>query len=206
MKDVAAGVARFLPTARRSIHYCQLQFPRLDPDEIESVVMFALYQCVVRYDPARGSFRALFQPRALGAVRDAARRGDVLTRPDREHLRDGEALRADGTPIVKPLLLSLDDEGEGVGSPESDARGYHEIYGADDPALDGDGLTVTALVAGLEPRDRLVIFLRYYGDVSYEEIGELLGVSQTRVLQVATRAVARMRTAARSGGRSTLAA
>jgi RNA polymerase sigma-70 factor, ECF subfamily len=36
---------------------------------------------------------------------------------------------------------------------------------------------LAAAIRRLPPRRRLIVFLRYYGDLSYQQIGELIGVS-----------------------------
>jgi RNA polymerase sigma factor (sigma-70 family) len=47
----------------------------------------------------------------------------------------------------------------------------------DESALDGDeDATLRRHVAALPERQRLVLFLRYYADLSYGEIGEVLGL------------------------------
>ena len=42
-------------------------------------------------------------------------------------------------------------------------------------------LTLAAAVRGLPPQRRLAIFLRYFADLSYADIGEVLGVSEGTV-------------------------
>jgi RNA polymerase sigma factor (sigma-70 family) len=36
---------------------------------------------------------------------------------------------------------------------------------------------LAAAIRRLPPRRRLIVFLRYYGDLSYQQIGELIGIS-----------------------------
>jgi RNA polymerase sigma-70 factor (ECF subfamily) len=40
---------------------------------------------------------------------------------------------------------------------------------------------LAAAIRGLPPRRRLIVFLRYFGDLSYQQIGELLGVNEGTV-------------------------
>lgn len=55
---------------------------------------------------------------------------------------------------------------------------------------------VTALVAQLTPRQRAVLFLRYYEDWSEEQIAAALGVSGGTVKSLASRGLAVLRTSA----------
>jgi RNA polymerase sigma-70 factor (ECF subfamily) len=47
---------------------------------------------------------------------------------------------------------------------------------------------LAAAIRRLSPRRRLIVFLRYFGDLSYQQIGELLGVSEGTVGAVLTQA------------------
>jgi RNA polymerase sigma-70 factor (sigma-E family) len=55
---------------------------------------------------------------------------------------------------------------------------------------------VSALVVGLTPRQRAVLFLRYYEDWSEEQIAAALGVSAGTVKSLASRGLATLRAAA----------
>ncbi len=51
---------------------------------------------------------------------------------------------------------------------------------------------------GLGERDRMVVTLSYYEDMSLRQIGELLHITESRVSQIRTRALQRLRTAMRA--------
>lgn len=55
---------------------------------------------------------------------------------------------------------------------------------------------LAALVAGLAPRARTVLVLRYYEDLDDAAIAELMGVSESSVRATASRALASLRGAA----------
>ncbi|HUK63053.1 MAG TPA: FliA/WhiG family RNA polymerase sigma factor [Dongiaceae bacterium] len=64
-------------------------------------------------------------------------------------------------------------------------------------ALD-EARTLAALhdgIAGLSERDRLVLTLSFYEDLSLREIGEVLHITESRVSQIRTRALQRLRDA-----------
>jgi RNA polymerase sigma factor for flagellar operon FliA len=59
---------------------------------------------------------------------------------------------------------------------------------------------------GLNERDRLVISLYYYEELTLREISEVLGVTESRVCQLHVRAISRLRTNLRAVGLSSAAA
>ena len=48
-------------------------------------------------------------------------------------------------------------------------------------------------IAGLPEKERLVISLYYYEDLNLKEIGQVLGVTESRVCQIHTKAVLQLR-------------
>ena len=65
--------------------------------------------------------------------------------------------------------------------------------GQEAAAYDGDREAVWQFVQGLPPRQRAVIVLRYYEDLSEAEIASLLGISAGTVKSQASRALAALR-------------
>jgi len=60
-----------------------------------------------------------------------------------------------------------------------------------------------ALFASLPERERLVIALYYYENLTLREIGEVLGVTESRVSQLHTKAVLRLKARLSGGARAT---
>lgn len=65
--------------------------------------------------------------------------------------------------------------------------------GAMSPEHDGERDAVWAFVSGLPPRQRAVIVLRYYEDLTEAETADLLGISRGTVKSQAHRALAALR-------------
>jgi hypothetical protein len=65
--------------------------PRADRAEVHSQVLVAVWQACERFEPDRwATWPALLRTRVAGARADAARRDDLLTRGDRQALREAE--------------------------------------------------------------------------------------------------------------------
>jgi RNA polymerase sigma-B factor len=55
-------------------------------------------------------------------------------------------------------------------------------------------LTLAPLIKGLSERDRLLVQLRYGDELTQREIGDRLGLTQTHVSRLLTRALEQLRT------------
>jgi RNA polymerase sigma-70 factor (sigma-E family) len=68
-----------------------------------------------------------------------------------------------------------------------------EVAAPDPTAARDDRLTVWRHLRGLPPRQRVVLVLRYYEDLSEAEIADTLGISRGAVKSAASRALQRLR-------------
>jgi RNA polymerase sigma factor for flagellar operon FliA len=59
---------------------------------------------------------------------------------------------------------------------------------------------LAGLIAQLPERERLVVTLYYYEELTFREIGEVLGITESRVLQLHMKAILRLKTDIASGG------
>jgi len=148
---------------------------------------------------------------ASRSTRRLGREADVCARALDQKLgrsaTDREVARAMGLAVVDyhrlmdrirgSVLLSLDETRE---NEEGDTLGLAEIL--EDPAAP-DALAgleeeetkhlLRATLNRLPEQERLVVALYYYEQMTLREIGEALGISESRVSQVHTRAVERLR-------------
>src|SRR5204862_1470300 len=83
----------------------------------------------------------------------------------------------DNSPLPAALVPS---------EPTAPDRAYEELEVRD---------RVRAAIASLPPRERKVIGLYYYGEVTMKQIGAAIGVNESRVSQLHARAIRRLRTA-----------
>jgi RNA polymerase sigma factor for flagellar operon FliA len=95
-------------------------------------------------------------------------------------------------------LLSLDDQNNLLGQLDSDQ--VLEALGREDneDPLTQLGLAelrrqVAAAIEGLPEKEKLVVSLYYYDELTMREIGEVLGYTESRISQMHTKAILRLR-------------
>lgn len=197
--------------------------PSVEIDDVIQSGMMGLLDAARRYQVSEGAqFETYAVQRIRGAMLDGLRQCDWLPRGVRRSLRGVEKMisrleqqngRAPSeTELAKALDMSLPEYQRLL----QDARGYqivsYEDFSSDDDdsfldryAVDheADPLHVLedrglreALVEGIEglpEREKLVMGLYYEQELNLREIGEVLGVSESRVCQIHTQAIARLR-------------
>ncbi|NGZ84378.1 RNA polymerase sigma factor FliA [Duganella aceris] len=165
--------------------------------------------------------------RIRGAMLDELRNSDWLPRSMRQNMRKIETAMATlqqrlGHPpteseVAKMLKLSLADYQEMLADGGGHQLVYYEDfhdddgndsfldrYAADDDAdplrslLDGDfRQAVIDAIDQLPPREKILMGLYYEEELNLKEIGAVMGVSESRVSQLHTQAVARLRASLR---------
>ena len=161
--------------------------------------------------------------RIRGAMLDELRNSDWMPRSTRQNMRKVEAAMealnqrlgrpASESEIAKSLKLSLADYQEMLG----DGGGHQLLYYEDfhDPdgndsfldrhCVDEDSDPLRSLldtdfrqsvidaIDALPPREKMLMCLYYEEELNLKEIGAVMGVSESRVSQLHTQAVARLR-------------
>jgi RNA polymerase sigma factor FliA len=210
-------IAEHIDMARRIALKAARRLPeRLSHDDIIAAAMVGLTEAADRFNPTRGEpFVAFAEKRIRGAVLDELRRGDLLPRRARTTANRMGRVIAD---LEQKLGRSPEDEEVAVAmgvSVETFRDELSELTHVSVVELDGqenggrieDGAPspasraeraeiVTRLRAALDEipeRDALVLSLYYVEDFNYVEIGQVLGVSESRVCQLHSRALARLR-------------
>ncbi|MYM23993.1 FliA/WhiG family RNA polymerase sigma factor [Duganella sp. FT135W] len=165
--------------------------------------------------------------RIRGAMLDELRNSDWLPRSLRQNMRKVEAAMSTlqqrlGRPpseseVAKSLKLSLADYQEMLGDGGGHQLVYYEDfhdedgndsfldrYASDDDAdplrslLDGDfRQAVIDAINALPEREKMLMGLYYEEELNLKEIGAVMGVSESRVSQLHTQAVARLRASLR---------
>jgi len=192
---------------------------RVERDDLYGWGMIGLVIAADSWDSTRGlKFSTYAFPKIRGAILDELRRLDFLPRGRREKLRDLERVVADleqasGTPpspeeIADRLGVQLEDIDEILHSAKvagcvsledgpttelvqmlSDPRSEDPVGSAEWHEL--RSLLIKA-ISRLPEQDKTVITMYYGEELLLKEIGEILGVTESRVSQIHSRALYRL--------------
>lgn len=192
-------------------------------DDLVQNGMMGLLDAINRFEAGLGAqFETYAAQRVRGAMLDGLRENDWLPRTLRRDFRRIEVAIAKleqeyGRPPSEPELAAALDMSLGdYQKMLQDARG-HQLVSLEDLVEDSDESFLERhladhsaepsklledeslrqlLVAGIESlpeREKLMMALYYEQDLNLREIGEVMGVSESRVCQLHTQVVARLR-------------
>ncbi len=150
-------------------------------EELFSAGMFGLMKACRSYDPARGAiFKTYAYHRIRGAILDELRRLDFLPRSLRDRAREAgeEAPSVLGIPTDEDGNESLPAVAADAGTERSD---LHAV--------------LLVEIERLPDKMRLVMQLYYQENLKMRDIGERLRLTESRVSQIHSNAVARLRRA-----------
>ncbi|MCK6547719.1 RNA polymerase sigma factor FliA [Myxococcota bacterium] len=189
----------------------------ISKEDLVATAMLGLTEAADRYDEARGEpFVAFAEQRIRGAVLDELRRGDILPRRLRVTARNvGETIRRleqelqrdpEDDEIAKALGVGVEEYHQ-----ELEVLSHVSFVELDEVAVDRSNpeaaesspyalveqkeliTRVKAAIDKLPERDAMILSLYYVEAFTYVEIGEVLEVSESRVCQLHSRALARLR-------------
>jgi RNA polymerase sigma factor for flagellar operon FliA len=212
---------RMIPTIHRIARQLAQRLPRhIRVDDLVGAGCQGLVSALARFDPARGEgFESYAEFRIRGAMLDELRACDPLSRDQRAHAnRIAVATRAlharlgrapDADEVAKELGISLDTYWErlsaastGVVSSLDGDEDRNSVAQLPDPSTESadDHLirkqlkqAINRAIASLPARLQRVLELHYGEGLTLRQIGELLGVSESRVCQLQSEAVRRIR-------------
>jgi RNA polymerase sigma factor for flagellar operon FliA len=184
----------------------------VDPDDLVSDGVLGLMDAIERFEPARGlSFQTFAVPRIRGAIIDGMRSMDFVPRSVRDKLRtvqraqvsleerlgrvpeDVEVAREVGIPVQQLRDLSRQANSNHANLDDFDLA--DELSSAADHKVEqGDvNASLMRVVDQLAERDQVIIALYYFEGLTLAEIGQVLGVTESRVSQVHRRATTTLR-------------
>jgi RNA polymerase sigma factor for flagellar operon FliA len=200
VRDIATRTRRGLPAS-------------VDLADLVSEGFLGLMDAIERFDPEHGrDFRSFAAPRIRGAMVDGLRAADWVPRSVRRKIRvlataTGDLERRNGR---SPLDAEVADE-LGISSARLEViraqtsstrvvsldRGQigQRLTARTDEGEDERSGRLRDAVRQLPDRERWVISLSYWGHLTLSEIGQVLGVSESRVCQLRSRARAALRRA-----------
>jgi RNA polymerase sigma factor for flagellar operon FliA len=184
----------------------------VEQDDLVSDGVLGLMDAIERFEPARGlSFQTFAVPRIRGAIIDGMRSMDFVPRSVRDKLRlvhraqvtleerlgrvpeDTEVAREVGIPVQQLRDLSRQANSNHANLDDFDLA--DELSSAADHRVEqGDtNASLMRVVDQLAERDRVIIALYYFEGLTLAEIGQVLGVTESRVSQVHRRATTTLR-------------
>ncbi|WED43753.1 RNA polymerase sigma factor FliA [Legionella cardiaca] len=207
---------------KRIAHHLLGRLPHsVQLDDLVQAGMLGLLEAVRHYDATKGaSFETYAGIRIRGHMLDEVRRNDWVPRSVYRNARMiSEAVKkvenrlgrdAKDHEVASELNLSLDEYYEML----KDSAGS-QLYGFDDLGVTDDILKIdtenastephinvlqedminqlSQIIDGLPEKERLVLSLYYEQDLNLKEIGEVLGVSESRVSQIHSQATLRIK-------------
>lgn len=220
--DQHALLNQYLPVVRRQALALQVRLPAsVDLDDLIQAGMVGLLDAMARYDSAHGaSFTTYASQRIRGSMIDELRSRDWAPRSVRRNAREiEETIRrldqqfgrpAEEREIADALSLSMEEYRQRLAdSNGGNLLGYEDIVAEGNEPQVGTGAPPSpfdALVSGdqrqrliaaieqLPEREKLLLGLYYQEELNLKEIGAVLGVSESRVCQLHSQAVTRLRT------------
>lgn len=190
-------------------------------DDLIQVGLIALLDAARQYSPTKGaSFETFASIRVRGAMLDEVRSNNWAPRSVYRNQRKLSAAivavesrtgsHATATEIAAELGVSLDEYFQMLATTSAsrmfsldqsgidpDATANHRYVADDDPArqLESDEFKkeIIAAIQSLPEREALVLSLYYDEELNLKEIGEVLGVSESRVCQIHSQSLARLR-------------
>lgn len=201
--------------------------PSVEVDDLVQAGMMGLLDAISRYEETHGAqFETYAVLRIRGAMLDELRNSDWMPRSTRQNMRKVEAAlsslqqRLGRAPteseVAKSLKMSLADYQDLLSDGGGHQLVYYEDFHDDDGndsfldryAVDDDDPLKSLLdtdfrqavidaIDNLPPREKILMGLYYEEELNLKEIGAVMGVSESRVSQLHTQAVARLRAALR---------
>jgi RNA polymerase sigma factor for flagellar operon FliA len=185
-------------------------------EDLIAAAMIGLTEAADRYDGSRGEpFVAFAEKRIRGAVLDELRKGDIMPRRMRAAARKvGQTVRElsaklgrepEDEEIAKALGVTVEEyltDLEGlthVSAVDLDSVQSEERFQSEEASPEASTARkilverVQAALQTLPKRDAIVMSLYYVEELSYAEIGKMIGVTESRVCQIHSRCLARLR-------------
>jgi RNA polymerase sigma factor for flagellar operon FliA len=204
-------VLEHTPLIRYIVNRIAVRLPsHIDLDDLHNTGVIGLMDAIEKYDPDKNcKFKTYAEFRIKGAILDQLRSLDWVPRSVRQKSRKLEVADSLGLEIdkfhrllnqVRGISLVNLEEIRGTSS-DGDRTGTFadiiEDVHSENPFASLKVVEtkhfISDTIATLPEKERLVVSLYYYEDLNMKEIGNILGITESRVCQIHTKAVLRLR-------------
>ncbi|WP_299180444.1 RNA polymerase sigma factor FliA [uncultured Neptuniibacter sp.] len=216
-------IEQYAPLVKRIAHHLMARLPStVVLDDLIQSGMIGLLEAAKKYDASKGaSFETYAGIRIRGSIIDEVRRGDWTPRSvHRNSRRVTEAIQqvesrtgrdATDSEVAREMGISVDDyhsllkdsQDSRLFSFEEMVNPHHEgpgeAFANDDPGPNQNFeresfiRALSSAIDNLPEREKLVLALYYDEELNLKEIGQVLGVSESRVSQIHSQAALRLR-------------
>lgn len=222
LPDMETLVQQHAPLVKRiAYHLIQRLPPSVQVDDLIQAGMLGLLEAGRLYDHSQGaSFETYAGIRIRGAMLDEVRRSDwaprsvhrkyrqvaeaihVIEAAAGREARDSEVAERMGIGLteyhqilqdgVACRIFSIEEMTEAGNQQWEDSAG---VGGSPEQVLEQEGFqaALALSIESLPEREKLVVALYYDEELNLKEIGEVLGVSESRVCQIHSQAMLRLR-------------
>uniref|UniRef100_A0A7C1K388 FliA/WhiG family RNA polymerase sigma factor n=1 Tax=Thermomicrobium roseum TaxID=500 RepID=A0A7C1K388_THERO len=223
-------VERYAPLVKYVVDRMRLSLPpSIERDDLIGYGTIGLLEALERFDDSRGvKFESYAVMRIRGAILDALRTLDIVPRsarsrarqieqatrelfaehgrmPSEQELADhlgmtvGELQQAvsDAACIFLPLQTTDDPDELSLEEQLADPSALEPAEVAAEEDIKG---RIATALATLSPRDRLIVSLYYYEELTMREISQVLRISESRVSQILNRVRLQLRALLRERG------
>lgn len=191
-----------------------------DVDDVVNEGVIALMEAIDSFDPAKGAkFETYASLKVRGAIIDYVRRQDWVPRPVRKFARDLDKANSilynqynrapTNGELAEYLGMSEDKLLRGMADAANAVTlSFEELLYEDNfedaPTADGTDSrllreerrrVIADAISSLREKERQVITLYYYKSMKYSDIAKVIGVSESRVCQINTKAMLALKAA-----------
>lgn len=214
-----ALIREYAPLVKRIAHHMVSRMPSsVQPDDLIQSGMIGLLEASTKYDPGKGaSFETYAGIRIRGAMLDEIRKGDWVPRSVHRNAREvAKTMKslenklgrdASDREVADEMGVKLSDYFDIL----KDTQGSRLFSFEEMPGNGEDGVRsnspdpmdqiqrrdfqrcLAEAIATLPEREQLVLSLYYDDELNLKEVGEVLGVSESRVSQIHSQAALRLR-------------
>lgn len=205
-------IERYLPLIRKVVGRLMMRFPPIvEEQDMMAVGVLGLIDALDRYQPGALSFSQYAEIRIRGAVLDELRRNDLFSRGMRRKAKRYQEVkkqlehRIGGTPTTVEIAQAMQVSVDEVEQMRQQVQPMHflevesiEISSDQHPAKGGAADAspydqtrrnelrdkVRDALDSLPERERMILRLYYFEELTMRKIGDLLGLSESRICQI----------------------